>query len=418
MRFLSILLVLSSMAAQAQFKNIRLDASVEKIGKNGPAVAISRKNPDQMVVATQQQMHYTADNGATWQKVEVAWRAGKDWPRVVSDRKGNFYTFFLTTPRQDGYARVICETSEDGGAHWEARGEILAPEQETMLAPAVFIHPKTSEILLSWTQCNKAQQVSRIMMASSSNGKRWSDPLHINQKNGSTTYGDKLMMGASPASTMDGMLFVTWAADEQIYLDRSFNRGKMWLTHDIEIQAQPGGWNCDVSAFPQGHGMPTLCIDNSPSRYNGSLHLVWADQRKGENDTHAWYTRSVNYGDNWTSPIQLEMDGLTQQFMPAFVIDQTSGYIYILYYNLQTDEQQINIHLAYSVDNGNSFKSVRVNETTFTLSEGGRVGAYLAIDAYRGKIVPVWTQADGSQTTTCMAVIAHEDLEKAAIVNK
>jgi carbohydrate-selective porin OprB len=43
--------------------------------------------------------------------------------------------------------------------------------------------------------------------------------------------------------------------------------------------------------------MPVLKVDNSKSRMNGSLYLVWADQRNGENDTDIWFMRSTNQGD-------------------------------------------------------------------------------------------------------------------------
>jgi outer membrane protein assembly factor BamB len=248
----------------------------------------------------------------------------------------------------------------------------------------------------------------------SKNSKKWSDPVVISQLPGNCIDDDNTTQGAWPAVTSDGKVFVAWSNGGKIYLDRSFNGGSLWLTNDIQVAEQKGGWDLKIPGHDKCNGMPVLMADNSKSPYRGSLYLVWADQRNGEEDTDIWFTRSHNFGDNWSSPARINDDGKGKhQYMPSMAIDNETGYVYIVYYDRRNyDDQQTDVYLAYSADGGANFKNVRISEKAFTPQEDVTFGDHNNISAHEGMVAPVWTRMDDGKTSVWTAVIRAEELLK------
>ena len=185
------------------------------------------------------------------------------------------------------------------------------------------------------------------------------------------------------------------------------------MTNDIAVGQQPGGWSLKVPGYDRCNGTPVLMIDQSKSVYQGSLYLIWADQR-GDGDTDVWFMKSTNFGDNWTSPIKLREDkDKRHQYMPWMTVDAATGYIYAVFYDRDGyEDHQTDVYLAYSVDGGTSFKSVKISEAPFTPAEG-HAGSYNNISAYKGIITPIWTRVDDGRTSVWTATIKQSDLIQA-----
>lgn len=121
-----------------------------------------------------------------------------------------------------------------------------------------------------------------------------------------------------PVINADGRVFVAWASMGYIVFDRSYDGGNRWLNNDLAIAHQYGGWNMTIPGLKRANGLPVLGIDNSPSRYGGSLYICYADQKNGAEDTDIWLIRSTNYGDNWSQPLRINKDGVGKhQFFPG-----------------------------------------------------------------------------------------------------
>ena len=142
--------------------------------------------------------------------------------------------------------------------------------------------------------------------------------------------------------------------------------------------------------------------------------MVWADQVNGENDTDIWFSRSFNFGDNWNTPIRVNNDSVVNhQFMPGMAVDAVSGIIYIVYYDRRNyTDNQTDVYLAYSTDNGLSFKNVKISEKPFTPQADVEFGNYLSIAAYKGTIIPMWTRMDNGKTSIWTTIIKHDELVK------
>lgn len=424
-----ILLFLFSQAslAQGQFKNIKLDEQ----GSQGrfvcePTIAINPRYPKNIVAGSVlDNVYYTKDGGLTWSKTQLKSPFGVYGdPAIIADDKGIFYYFHLSDPTggTGGYEsekldRIVIQKSEDGGETWSS-GESIGfnpPKDQDKEWAAV---DSKGNLYVSWTQfdvygsADPACQ-SNILFSMSKNGKKWSEPTVISQIPGNCIDDDNTAEGAVPAVTFDGKAFVAWSNQGKIFLDRSFNGGELWLGNDIIVGEQVGGWDLKIPGHDRSNGMPVLMTDNSKSAYRGSLYLVWADQRNGEDDTDIWFTRSHNFGDNWASPTRVNNDGPGKhQYLPWMAVDQKTGYIYVIYYDRRDhDDNKTDVYLAYSADGGAKFKNVKISESPFTPEESRFFGDYNNISAHGGIIAPIWTRMDNGRTSVWTAIIQQENLK-------
>jgi len=429
MRVLFICFLMVSFGATGQFKNIKLAEQVDGVYPPlEPSIAINKKNPKNIVAGVVlDRAIYTNDSGATWAetKLESPYGVYGD-PAVISDAKGDFYFFHLADPSKQGRSneewldRIVCQKSTDGGKTWST-GESIGnnpPKDQDKEWPAV--HPRKQYIYTTWTQFDKygledPNCHSNIMFSKSTNaGKKWSTPVQINQNPGDCIDDDNTAEGAVPAVDDAGRVYVAWANHGNIYFDRSFDGGTTWLTNDLLITKQEGGWAMDIPGIMRSNGMPVLMIDNSKGRLRGSLYLVWADQRNGTDDTDIWFMRSTNQGDMWTQPMRINQDGPGKhQFFPWIAVDQGTGYIYIVYYDRRAyDDLRTDVYMAYSTDGGSEFKEIKISESPFIPTETKFFGDYNNIDAHKGVITPIWTRMDNGRTSVWTSVIIDTELLK------
>ncbi|MBL6447173.1 exo-alpha-sialidase [Fulvivirga sp. 29W222] len=409
-----------------QFKNIVLDRqdSITRAPAE-PSVAISYKDRDNIVgSAILDKVYVTKDGGKTWSKNRLTSSLGV-WgdPVVISDRKGDFYYFHLSDPTGKNWQseeildRIVCQKSSDEGETWSDGASIGANHPKDQDKEWAVADPNSGNIYVSWTQFDDYGSkeegcYSNILFSESNGGKKWSDPIKINQLQGDCVDDDNTVEGAVPAVGPLGQLYVAWSYGGKIYLDRSLDKGKNWLRNDIVVTEQPGGWSLNIPGLNRTNGMPVLICDNSNSQYRGFLYLNWSDQRNGEDDTDIWFMKSANHGDTWSTPVRVNDDAPGKhQFLSWMTMDETSGFIYIVYYDRREhDDLQTDVYLAYSTDGGNSFTNKKISEKPFSPDEENFFGDYTNIAAHDGRIVPMWTRMDDGQTSIITTVIEQEAL--------
>jgi hypothetical protein len=413
----------------AQFKNVKLDESrPDHLYICEPSIAVNPRNPLNIVAASVlDNIYVTKDGGVNWQSIKVQSPFGVYGdPALICDAKGTFYFFHLSDPTHGvgGYDsekldRIVVQQSQDGGITW-SEGETIGfnhPKDQDKEWPTV---DSKGNLYVTWTQFDKYGDQdpnchSNILFSKSRNGTKWSLPVQISQNPGNCIDDDNTAEGAVPAISTDGKVYVAWANQGKIYFDRSYNGGDLWLSNDLAIADQPGGWDMKIPGHDRCNGMPVLMINNSKTNVQGHLYILWADQRNGETDTDLWMIRSSNGGDNWTSPQRINNDTTkTQQYLPWMAVDQSSGYIYILYYDRRAyDDLRTDVYLAYSTDGGSVFKNIKISETPFIPSDDKFFGDYNNISAHKGVIAPIWTRMDDGKTSVWTSIIKHEDLIKA-----
>lgn len=415
-------LIFCVISTSAQFKLIKLDeAKGEGYPPAEPSVVINRKNPGNIVVASILDNVYSSlDSGKTWNKNKLTSEYGVFGdPVLVNGKKNTIHLFHLANPPSgDKLDRIVCQTSEDGGLTWAKESYVGLNGSKDQDKPMGTYNFSDNEIYVAWTQFDQygsanPDHKSNILFSSSSKGRKWSDPVKINQFEGNCLDDDLTVMGGTPTVNSYGRIFLTYAYNEKIYIDRSFDGGKMWLRNDIVIADQPGGWNHSIPGLKRANGIPTIITDNSGSVLNGNIYVVWADQRNGKDNTDIFLSRSNRNGDIWTRPEKINSDNTaSHQFMPVARVDNANGVLYVLYYDRRNhDDLKTDLYLSYSLDGGSKFTDVKITEKPFVPSSEAFLGDYIALDVFNGRIVPVWTQVDESgKTSIWTAVIKFSDI--------
>lgn len=414
--------------SSAQFANIVLDeTNGTSSPPSEPSIAINPKDPDNIVAAAMpDKIYITQDGGKTWSKKQLG-STFKNFgdPVVISDRKGDFYLFHLAgpagaKPASDEFSdRIAVQKSADGGESWD-KGNFFGYNPSKALHKERATTDRKGNIYVTWTQFDKygsedPEDKSNIFFSSSTNGgKKWSEPVRLNNLSGNCLDNDLSTEGAIPAVDHNGKIYVTWAYNNKLYLDRSYDNGKTWLRNDIELMDQPGGSAYNIPGLQRSNGMPVLISDNSQTKLRGMLHLSWSDQINGEHDTDIWFSSSYSGGDLWTGRTRVNDDAPGKhQFMSWMAQDVRSGYIYIVFYDRRNyDDNRTDVYLAYSKNGGKSFTNIKISESPFIPDEDHSFGDYINIDAYNGTIVPVWTRMDNGKTKIITTVIKQEELDK------
>lgn len=422
------LLVLIHTCSIGQFKNIKLIEQEDKgYAPVEPSIAINKKNTKNIIAGVVLNWVIVSnDGGESWNKSQLKSPFGVYGdPAVISNSKGHFFYLHLADPSGKGrddeawLDRIVCQTSEDEGTTWNEGVSIgnNPPADQDKAWPAV--HPKKNEAYVTWTQFDKygskdSSCQSNIMFSKALFGNKFSKATRINEISGDCIDDDNTAEGAMPIVGNDGKIYVAWANQGRIYFDRSYDDGSTWLFNDLIVAKQEGGWTMDIPGIQRSNGLPVLSIDNSPSRYQGTLYLLWADQRNGNDDTDIWLMRSRNRGDYWSKPLRVNKDESGKhQFFPWLTVDQTNGHMYVVYYDRRNfNDLRTDVYLAYSFDGGNTFDEIKISESPFTPDASKFFGDYTNIDAHGGIITPIWTRMDNGRTSVWTCVIKESDLPK------
>lgn len=420
MRGFALLLIVICRAALAQTPESKITTHSfgEWDGQAAPgvSVAVSPRNNKNMVAYAAGKLMYSNDSGVKWDQSTALSNAGAATPSLTADAKGNFYLVYSDAT----LGRLSSMYSTDDGRSWSEPVVISELAGSDKFDARISAHPRKESLIVTWTQGGKYGSKedsckTDVMMSTSGSGKKWSKPIRINQNSGNCLDGDYTLRGSSAAITSDGKIFITWAGQGTIMYDRSYD-GEMWISSDLAIVDQVGGWRLDMPGFGLLSNTAMMAIDNSPSRIHGTMFMVFSDPRSGDNDTDVWLMRSVNRGDNWTTAARINQDAPgREQFLPRIAIDPANGFVYILYYDRRnTTGNQTDVYLSWSTDGGNQFRERKINDEPFTpdLAPQDNITNYIDLSVQKGLIVPVWTAVDGQKHKLWTAVIRESELNK------
>ncbi len=402
-------------------KNIKIDEA--EFGRYAcePSICIDPTNSNIIVAGSVLSQVYTSmDAGKTWTLNQMESSSGVYGDPVIrADYKGNFYYAHLSNPNNKAYGdedfldRIVVQKSEDKGKTWTDGSYTPPNNPKDQDKEWLAIDPADNTILMTWTEFDKynsksKEDKSRIKFSKSTDsGASWSAPIAISEIEGNCLDGDQTTEGAVPAAGTNGEYYVAWSMDEKIYFDRSMDKGKTWLDKDITITDQPGGWTFDIPGISRCNGMPITEVDHSNGPNRGTIYVNWSDQRNGEDDTDIWICQSKDQGNTWTKPLRVNNDVAGKhQFFCWMDVDESTGYIYIIFYDRRAyEDEQTDVYLAYSTDGGKLFKNQKISETPFKPAKQIFFGDYCDISAVNGMIRPIWTRADKWKLSVWTALI-------------
>lgn len=422
MKLLTLFLLLST-TLFSQYLNVRVD-SPQSNQPEEVSVAINPVNPNFLAAgANINHFFRSSDEGFSWSTSYLSSSFGV-WgdPVVVYDELGYLYYGHLSNPPFPGYwiDRIVIQRSTNNGITWNDGAGIgfLSPKNQDKEWIAVDMHSNQfkGNVYVCWTEfdsygSSSPNDSSRIKFSRSTDkGLTWSNAITISDRSGNCIDSDNTVEGAVPCVGPNGEIYVSWAGPLGLVFDKSTDGGLTW-GNDIFVSNIPGGWDFDVSGIYRCNGLPITACDTSQAPYRGNIYINWSDQRNGTSNTDVFFVKSTDGGNTWSSPLKVNDDNSNRhQFFTWMTIDQTTGAIYIVFYDRRnTTGDATDVYVARSTNGGETFTNFKVSQSSFTPSSNIFFGDYTNIAAFNKKVYPIWMRLDGSTLSVWTAII-HDSL--------
>jgi len=355
-------------------------------------------------------VYVSTDTGNTWQHQILSSTYGV-WgdPVIVVDTAEDFYFLHLSAPSNsylapDWLDRIVCQRLDTITGMWNNgsfTGLNGTADQDKEWA---VVDRKTNTIYMTWTQfdlygsTNPSDSSVILFSKTTDKANTWSTPVRINQVAGICLDDDATVEGAVPAVGPNGEVYVCWTGPAGIRFDRSLDGGQTWLENDIHVADMPGGWDFNVPGIYRCNGLPFMSCDLSGGPNHGTIYISWSDQRNGVNNTDVWLAKSTDGGNTWSAPIMVNNDNTitAHQFFNSMTIDQSSGYLYFVFYDRRNyTNNQTDVYMAYSTDGGTTIHNRKISASPFTPLSTVFFGDYTYISAHNGVIRPIWGRMNG-----------------------
>jgi hypothetical protein len=409
-----------SISSNAQYQNVRVDGPSASQPEE-VSIAINPTNPNYISAgANIDHFFRSTDGGLTWTTSFMTSNAYGVWgdPCIVYDELGYLYFGHLSNPPISGYwiDRIVVQRSTNNGLSWNDGAGIgfLNPKEQDKEWIGVDMHSPLykGNVYTTWTEfdsygSSSPSDSSRIRFSRSTDkGLTWSVAKTVSDRSGDCFDEDNTDEGAVPCVGPNGEVYVSWAGPLGLMFDKSTNAGTTWGV-DKFVATIPGGWDYAVPGIYRANGLPITACDTSQSPFRGNIYINWSDQRNGATNTDVFLAKSTDGGNTWSAVKKVNDDNTTRhQFFTWMTIDQTTGIIYITFYDRRnTSANLTDVYVARSTDGGETFVNFKVSESSFNPTSGVFFGDYTNISAFNKKVYPIWMRLDSGTLTVWTAII-------------
>jgi hypothetical protein len=379
-----------------------------------PSVAVNSRNPQQVVVAFQDnaQTSYSVDGGRNWHPATgiapANYRVSGD-VSVTYDSHGQAVLCYIAFDKLGSFNYwghnatrngIFVRRSPDGGKTWEAN-HIPVVEQPTVPGipfedkPYIVADnssgPHSGNLYVGWTRWTLTD--SEILFSRSTDGgKTWSKPIEIDGHPGLPRDDNGANEGFGGTVAPDGTLYAIWSAGNHIMLTTSHDGGQTFSPPVAVIETAPIIFA--VEGLERANGFPQIAIDPRGDEHGGSLYVTWSDYRNGDLDIFCAVSR--DHGKTWSAPVRVNSDSIhdgAEQFFQWLAVDPLSGAVNVLFYDRRDDpknQRQI-VVLARSADEGKTFTNYAWTGNLFDAT-GVFFGDYTGIAAYGNRVYGAWTE--------------------------
>ncbi|TSA28635.1 MAG: T9SS C-terminal target domain-containing protein [Bacteroidetes bacterium] len=381
-----------------------------------PSIMINPYNTDQVVAAANINLYYySGDGGMTWAQGELSSSYGV-WgdPCIIVDTAGHFYFFHLSNPPGGNWVdRIVCQKTTDGGQTWNNGSYMGLNGSKVQDKEWTVVDPANNYLYTTWTQFDAYGSANPMdssiirFSRSTDGGESWSEAVRINRVAGDCIDSDNTVEGAVPALGPNGEIYTSWAGPLGLVFTKSLDQGITWPAENVFVADFPGGWDYAIPGIYRANGLPVTCCDLSGGPYHGRIYINWSDQRNGLNDTDVWLTKSDDGGETWSSIIRVNDDPPgKQQFFTWMTIDQTTGYLYFVFYDRRNYTNNLtDVYLAVSEDGGGTFENIKISESPFNPIASVFFGDYTNISVHSEIIRPIWARLDEGNLSVWTALI-------------
>lgn len=395
------------------------------------SLAINPKNPDNIIgvsfqygkpgqVRVSNCRYVSHDGGKTWTTIVAA--NPRNLPQgddaIAFSSEGIAYHSYISFDGirvkrpQRAFSGIWVSESRDSGNSWSAPVAVIDhvnsvtpfEDKPYIVTDNVVGSPYKNNLYLAWTRFDvygskDPQHRSHIFFSSSSDGgKTYAAPFEVSDTTGDCEDGDNTMEGAIAAAGLKGEVYLVWAGPKGLYFDKSLDGGATFGKDKI-IAAMPGGWDIDIPGINRANGMPVTKVDTSNSPYRGTIYVNWVDTRNGDHDVFLLSSRDG--GTTWSTPLRVNDDKLKNgkdQFFTWMAIDPVDGSVNIVFYDRRDlDGTKTGVTLARSTDGGKTFVNYKINLEPFECNKGVFFGDYSGIDAYGGRVMPIFMHFVGKR---------------------
>ncbi|MCE3227582.1 MAG: BNR/Asp-box repeat protein [Bacteroidetes bacterium] len=417
---LCLIFILICQIAFAQFPNVLIS---KQLHPKGVSIAINPKDTRQQLVgAGMANAYYSEDGGLSWKKSNSICNAYGLFgtPRVFWDTARRAYFTDISFPNPavvtDGswVDRIILNHSDSAGRYYSTCEYVGKNGKKAQFRHFASVNPKNNDIHVTWTQFNrfesKASEDSSFVRysRSSDGGTMWTEPRTISSISGDCKNSDSTLMGAVSCVGPNGEVYVCWGGPKGLMF-HSYKNG--WAKEEKALAPLRGGWDFKINGEYKANGLPSIVCDNSKGPHKGRVYVSWCDERNGENNEDVFYMYSDDGGDTWVDPVILTYHpNHKAQFMPAMCLDNSTGYLYILYYDQKNhfEDGETDVYLAVSRNGTQKFDYYKVNETSFKPNKNGSFGDYIGVSAVKGNVRPIWMQQDKKKELNVYTAIIDE----------
>jgi hypothetical protein len=228
---------------------------------------------------------------------------------------------------------------------------------------------------------HRANGSSNVMLRHSTDGKVFSDPVRVNDREGDATVRNENppKVAVSPG----GEVYVCWANERakwkgDIRFARSTDGGKTF-SKAITLNSDAGG-------EPTGHAFQSVAIDKQ-----GRIYVAWIDERNkraGDRGAEIWMSASNDGGKRFSRDRKILSD-VCECCRTNIQIDG-AGHLFLAYRTVPaTGPMYRDIIVARSVDGGKSFTPVRVSRDNWEINACPVTGPGVCVGS-DGRITVIW----------------------------
>lgn len=358
----------------------------------------------------------SSNYGQTWSGTLHLTNSNADPAVVISKATGRYFINFINN---SGNGQSIAY-SDNFGASWNYYTVVSGPPTRDKNHLWVdnrshkldgSSNPNYGNLYIAWFQiedggaCSHASSNDDQAMftRSTDNGANWSTPLNISAGVNAVCQNQGVNIQTGPNGEVYACwaVYDVWAGDEvAIGFNKSLNGGVTWGTASRTQNIR------GHRITPLG-GQKTMRHNSFPSmavnQQNGNIYIVWTNRGVpggSAGDPDIYMIKSVDGGNNWSSPIRVNQDALgngKDQWFPWIACDEISGALVVTYYDSRdfTNNDEANTYISLSYDDGVTWEDHLISDVSWS-GDGipnaqGYAGDYIGIDISNGYVVPVWS---------------------------
>jgi len=258
--------------------------------------------------------------------------------------------------------------------------------------------PYSNYVYVGWRQFGESgMRFSR----STNQGVSWSAPQ-------SFIGGQGAYVAVGPNGNIQGgSVYFAATQGGGMYVNRSTDGGATFSPQVIAAVIIPPGVFCQgrytVKNCIRNNEFPRVAADNSYTATRGNVYVVFAANPSGPDNADIFLIKSTDYGINWTTPLRVNDDATTtDQWMPSVSVDNTTGKVFICWYDSRMDPAsnlQTRLYAAVSTNGGNSFSvnenvsDVNFNPNNMAVGQPGGegyIGDYIGNSAIGNTSLNAW----------------------------